>query len=429
MQIRSSTRLKRAAFTLQARHICLLTVAVVFSLSSLLLLATSPVRAQSGGSTLVHVVSWGDTLASIARRYGVSTESIILANEVAEPDHIYAGQRLVIPGAQSAAAPAPQNGMHTIVAGENLFRISLLYDVSVEALMAANGIIDANQVTVGQQLTIPSGSDLDLPAASPASSPTAQSNGDYIVQPGDTVFAISQKFGVSATALADANSLINPAAIYAGQRLRIPGTATASSSGYSPAQSSSSYIVQPGETLTSIAARYGTTAWVLAQMNNISNLSLLYSGQTLTVPASDALTQSQPTQSSGSAASSGKSIVVDVSDQRTYVYENGQLIWTFVVSTGIPGRDTWRGNFQIQNKIPNAYASTWDLQMPYWLGFYWAGPLQNGFHALPILSNGVRLWEGLLGQPASYGCVILSQADAITLYNWVDVGTPVTVRN
>jgi lipoprotein-anchoring transpeptidase ErfK/SrfK len=119
--------------------------------------------------------------------------------------------------------------------------------------------------------------------------------------------------------------------------------------------------------------------------------------------------------------------VVDLSDQRTYVYENGALLWTFVVSTGMPGSETWQGNFQIQNKIPVAYAATWDLQMPWWLGFYWAGSLQNGFHALPILSNGVRLWEGLLGQPASYGCVILSEADAQSLYNWAEIGTPVSV--
>jgi lipoprotein-anchoring transpeptidase ErfK/SrfK len=167
---------------------------------------------------------------------------------------------------------------------------------------------------------------------------------------------------------------------------------------------------------------------VLAQINNLSNPSLLYSGQTLTIPASGALTQTTP-QADNSVPAANKHIIVDVSDQRAYIYENGDLKWTFVISTGIPGRETWRGEFKIQNKLPNAYASTWDLQMPYWLGFYWAGPLQNGFHALPILSNGVRLWEGLLGAPASYGCVILSVEDAPLLYDWADIGTPVTVRD
>ena len=76
-----------------------------------------------------------------------------------------------------------------------------------------------------------------------------------------------------------------------------------------------------------------------------------------------------------------------------------------------------------------AYASTWDLDMPYWLGIYWAGPLENGFHALPTVRNtGYTLWDGYLGQRVSFGCIILSLADAETLFNWVDIGTDVTVR-
>jgi lipoprotein-anchoring transpeptidase ErfK/SrfK len=85
------------------------------------------------------------------------------------------------------------------------------------------------------------------------------------------------------------------------------------------------------------------------------------------------------------------------------------------------------GNYKVQNKIPNAYAYTWGLQMPHWLGIYWAGSLQNGIHALPIQSNGRRLWEGYLGQRVSFGCVILSTQNAQTLYRWASVGTPVDI--
>ena len=74
-----------------------------------------------------------------------------------------------------------------------------------------------------------------------------------------------------------------------------------------------------------------------------------------------------------------------------------------------------------------AYGSTWDLDMPHWMGIYWSGNLENGIHALPILSNGQLLWEGYLGQPASYGCVILTTEDAETIYNWAEVGTPVVI--
>ncbi|HLF00547.1 MAG TPA: L,D-transpeptidase, partial [Anaerolineales bacterium] len=75
-----------------------------------------------------------------------------------------------------------------------------------------------------------------------------------------------------------------------------------------------------------------------------------------------------------------------------------------------------------------AYAATWNLQMPHWLGIYWAGRLQNGIHALPILSNGEKLWAGWLGTPVSYGCVILGDVEAETLYNWAEVGTPVSIQ-
>ncbi len=124
-----------------------------------------------------------------------------------------------------------------------------------------------------------------------------------------------------------------------------------------------------------------------------------------------------------------KLVIVDISEQRTYIYQGNYLVDEFVVSTGAPGRDTALGEFEIQNKIPVAYASTWNLDMPFWLGIYWSGPLQNGFHALPTVRHtGVTMWDGYLGQRVSYGCIVLGMEDAEALYNWVDVGTPVKIQ-
>ncbi len=126
---------------------------------------------------------------------------------------------------------------------------------------------------------------------------------------------------------------------------------------------------------------------------------------------------------------SRKKIIVDISEQRTYLYHGDLLIYKFVSSTGARGQDTATGNFQILNKIPMAYASTWNLDMPYWLGVYQFGPLENGFHAPPTSrSTGVTMWAGYLGTPVSYGCIILSLTDMQTLYQWAEVGTPVTIR-
>jgi LysM repeat protein len=391
---------------------------------ALFFLKPSSVLAQDGGTPVVHIVAWGDTVTSIATQYGVTPDAIINANQLDAPNTIYAGQRLVIPGAQPAAAQAASaGGQHTVQPGETLYGIATRYGVTVDALRAANGLAD-NTVLAGQTLTIPADGTVPVSTASAAAD---GAEGVHTVQPGETLYRISLQYGVSVSRLADFNNLINPSSIYVGQQLRIPGSATATTPGYAPAETVRTHVVQPGETLYAIATRYGVTTAVITQANSLANPSLIHTGMTLTIPSGDALAPA-PAPAAAPAAVA-KSIVVDVSEQRAYVYENGQLRWTFVISTGMPPTETLRGNFHIQNKIPNAYASTWDLQMPNWLGFYWAGPLQNGFHALPIMSNGARLWGGVLGQKASYGCVILGIEDAQLLYDWAEVGTAVTVQD
>lgn len=122
-----------------------------------------------------------------------------------------------------------------------------------------------------------------------------------------------------------------------------------------------------------------------------------------------------------------KYILVDISEQHMYVYEGDVLIYSFVASTGL-NNATAVGTFAVQSKIPNAYGSNWDIWMPNWLGIYWAGGLENGIHALPILPNGATLWEGYLGRPVSYGCVVLGSNESELLYDWAEIGTPVEIR-
>ena len=122
-----------------------------------------------------------------------------------------------------------------------------------------------------------------------------------------------------------------------------------------------------------------------------------------------------------------KYILVDISEQHMYVYDGDTLIYSFVASTGI-NNATRVGSFAVQSKIPNAYGATWNIWMPNWLGIYWAGSLENGIHALPILSNGATLWEGFLGRPVSYGCVVLGTYESGLLYDWAEIGTPVEIQ-
>ena len=148
--------------------------------------------------------------------------------------------------------------------------------------------------------------------------------------------------------------------------------------------------------------------------------------ENLPAPTSAGYDSTTPYDSQPSYSGS-KYILVDISEQHMYVYENDALIYSFIASTGM-GNSTRAGTFSVLNKIPNAYGATWNIWMPNWLGIYWSGSLQNGIHALPILPNGAILWAGYLGTPISYGCVVLDTYDAQALYNWVDIGTPVEIR-
>ncbi len=280
--------------------------------------------------------------------------------------------------------------------------------------------------------------------AAPDAAAEAQSGTvTHIVQPGETLFRIGLRYGVDWRLIAQANGLYGTL-IYAGQELIIPGTqvipdapppapetpapaptdAPPSQPTPAPAPTDArTHIVQRGESLTVIASRYGTTATAIAVANRLVNPSLIYAGQALLIPGSATAPAPAPTP----APTAGKRIVIDISDQRLYAYEGETLIFDFIASTGSPGLDTRPGEYSVLNKIPNAYGATWNIWMPNWLGIYWAGRLQNGIHALPILPGGGRLWDGYLGTPVSYGCIILGITEAQQLYDWAEVGIPVII--
>jgi LysM repeat protein len=114
------------------------------------------------------------------------------------------------PAATPTAAPSGER-THVVQPGENLFRISLHYGMSYQAVAAANGIINPDLIYAGQQLTIPA----EVPAE-----PTE--GGIYVVQPGDNLFRIALMHGVTVEAIAVANDISNVNLIHPGQELRIP---------------------------------------------------------------------------------------------------------------------------------------------------------------------------------------------------------------
>jgi len=240
-------------------------ISIVLLLLVLAVLAFSPAEGASPPSgPTVHVVRWGENLTIIARRYGTTVEAIMRANRLTNPNRIYVGQRLVIPQPQST--PLTQPVVYVVQWGDTLYSIAHRYGTTVEAIMQANGLRSWH-IYAGQRLTIPA-----------AVSGTPQGGMRYTVRRGDTLTSIAYRFGTTVQAIVQANRLYNPSLIYVGQVLIIPAAP-----GAQPA-TGVVYTVKPGDTLASIAYRFGVDPWSIAMANNIYNMSLIYVGQRLWIP-------------------------------------------------------------------------------------------------------------------------------------------------
>ena len=158
---------------------------------------------------LIHVVARGDTLWEISRRYSVTIESIVAANGITNPDVLVVGQALAIP-VPGVPGPPPAPVRYTVQPGDTLFLIAQRFGTTVAAIVDANNISDANLIYPGQELIIPvSGAGATI---------------RYTVMPGDTLFLIAQRFATTIAAIVAANNITDPNLIYPGQELIIPVT-------------------------------------------------------------------------------------------------------------------------------------------------------------------------------------------------------------
>ena len=181
------------------------------------------------------------------------------------------------------------------------------------------------------------------------------------------------------------------------------------------------YTVRSGEDIIDISRIVGIPYWMILAVN--PGLSLRYPpvGLTITIPPRDAMLHLPVVL--------GKRILISISEQHMWLYQDGELLHDYKVSTGLAGAPTMVGIFQVLEHELNAYASLWDLHMPHFLSIYQAtSSLMNGIHGLPTLSNGTRIWADVLGQPASFGCIIMDLDAAETLYNWAEDGVVVEIQ-
>ena len=168
--------------------------------------------ADAVSDTKIYTVKAGDTLSTIASRYGVSVVRLKRANRLSE-DSLRIGDRLEIP-TQVAVSDAPKrvakSRTHRVRSGESLYTIGKRYGVSVDRLKAANGL-RRNTIRVGQELVIPS-----------VSNQKAVPEGKvYRVRSGDTLSEIARRYGMTVSKLRSANGLTSNR-LRIGQELKIP---------------------------------------------------------------------------------------------------------------------------------------------------------------------------------------------------------------
>jgi lipoprotein-anchoring transpeptidase ErfK/SrfK len=256
-------------------------------------------------------------------------------------------------------------------------------------------------------------------------STSAASPGIVVVSWGDTLATIAARNGTTVQAIIKANWLPSASFLYTGQRLIIP---TSGSAPVSLPQTSNIYTVSIGDTLTTIAAKLGTTASEVMSANGLHNPDFIYIGQRLNVPGRSAqlsplpgnapapLTALNPVRS---APTTGKWIDVDIGDQRTTAYLGTSPLKSVRVSTGVSYHPTPIGHYAIYTKVASQAMSGPGYYLPGvpWVMFFTGDYAIHGTY-----------WHRNFGTPMSHGCVNLTIEDSKWFYDWAEIGTPVIVH-
>jgi murein DD-endopeptidase MepM/ murein hydrolase activator NlpD len=190
----------------------------------LFLLLPAPVLAQTAVPTptptpddgslpipRVHTVAEGENLTYIASLYDITVEDLLALNGLANADNLYVGQTLIVPGGEGEAVAT----VYTLQGGDTLAQIAAVFNTSPTAVLQTNRMINPAQApAVGQTVTVVSRTGSALPQAVTGT--------PHVVVPGETAVTIAAQYSISPAALTAANDLPYPAYLFTGQRLRIP---------------------------------------------------------------------------------------------------------------------------------------------------------------------------------------------------------------
>lgn len=278
--------------------------------------------------------------------------------------------------------------------------------------------------------------------------PIASADTTYVVQPGENLFRIALKHGMTTQELAAYNGIIYPDRIYAGQVLYIPDANSASNpQGSTPPQeeppapepaenanNTTTHLVRRGEILSGIALQYGVSVQSISQANGLYNPSLIYAGQMLTIPAAsdENITPTQaeapapapaPAAAPAPVSYGDKWIDVNLTTQRLTAYENTTPVYNAVISSGRWPYLTVTGQFRIYTRYTsqdmNGYRLGYDYYLPNvpYVQYFYRDYAIHGTY-----------WHNNFGTPMSHGCVNLTIPDSEWIFNWSSNGTLVNVH-
>ncbi len=190
------------------------------------------------------------------------------------------------------------------------------------------------------------------------------------------------------------------------------------------------YQVVGGDTGYRIARRNGIPYYLVEEANLGRDLGKLSIGDIVQLPSRDKTLPLDPVPT--------KRIVVNLDTQSMTAFENGQVKFNWLISSGMSDYPTYPGIFQILSHEEEALGSSFTLcnsggscgqwTMYWFMGMYEVGPgLMNGFHGAVLLPNGAYLGGGNVGSPYTFGCVMSQNDQAKLLYDWADIGTVVEV--
>jgi len=165
---------------------------------------------------------------------------------------------------------------HVVRRGDTLSRLAARYGTSVAALRRLNNMGTRSVLQVGRKLKLPA-----AVQSRPVKRPSY-----HVVRRGDTLSVLAVRYGISVAALRRLNNMGSKTVLQVGRKLKLPAAVQSQ-----PVKRSAYYVVRRGDTLSGLAARYGTSVAALRRLNNMGSKTVLQVGRKLKLPAA---VQSQP---------------------------------------------------------------------------------------------------------------------------------------